>query len=194
MAIAIHPAVDGGATPGDPAFAGGRLHCRCARDRVEVSVAAQSANNHLCGCSKCWKPEGAVFSMIAVVPRDKLEVTANAQKLAVVDASALVQRHACTSCGVHMFGRIEDRDHPFHGLDFVHTELSDAPGWSAPEFAAFVSSVIECGTPPSQMAAIRARLGELGLEPYDALSPAIMDLLAAHAARRKGTFHEAAAA
>ncbi|GLO49931.1 Glutathione-dependent formaldehyde-activating enzyme [compost metagenome] len=57
-------------------------------------------------------------------------------------------------------------------------------------FAAFVSSVIESGTPPAQMAAIRERLRELGLEPYDCLSPPLMDALAVHAAKQKGTYRE----
>ena len=81
--------------------------------------------------------------MVAVVPRDNLQVTANADKLQVVDPSAAIQRHACKECGVHMYGRIENTAHPFYGLDFIHTELSDQKGWSAPEFAAFVSSIIE---------------------------------------------------
>ena len=85
-----------------------------------------------------------------------------------------------------MFGRIENKDHPFYGLDFVHTELSDSRGWSSPEFAAFVSSIIESGTKPEQMGAVRARLKELKLEPYDCLSPALMDLIAANAAKAKG--------
>ncbi len=33
------------------------------------------------------------------------------------------------------------------------------------------SSVIEAGTKPDQMPAVRARLKELKLEPYDCLSP-----------------------
>ena len=33
----------------------------------------------------------------------------------------------------------------------------------------------------------RARLEELGLEPYDCLSPPLMDLLATDAAKKKGT-------
>ena len=49
-----------------------------------------------------------------------------------------------------MFGRIENKNHPFYGLDFVHTELSSEEGWAAPEFAAFVSSIIESGFPPSR--------------------------------------------
>ncbi len=36
------------------------------------------------------------------------------------------------------------------------------------------------------MAAIRARLKELKLEPYDCLSPALMDLIATHTAKSKG--------
>jgi S-(hydroxymethyl)glutathione synthase len=186
-AVSIHPAVDHGVKPGDDGFAGGTLQCHCAQDKVEVKVDAQSAHNHACGCTRCWKPEGATFSVVAVVPRDKLGVTAHAEKLAVVDDKAAIQRHACKDCGVHMYGRIEDRDHPFHGLDFIHTELSPQAGWSAPGFAAFVSSIIEAGTPPSRMDAIRGRLRELGLEPYDCLSPTLMDAISTHVARAKGT-------
>jgi S-(hydroxymethyl)glutathione synthase len=43
-----------------------------------------------------------------------------------------------------------------------------------------VSSVIESGVNPSEMGAIRSRLRELGLEPYDCLSPALMDAIATH--------------
>jgi S-(hydroxymethyl)glutathione synthase len=124
--------------------------------------------------------------MVAVVPRDKLSVTKNADKLKVVDSSATIQRHACKDCGVHMYGRIENQKHPFYGLDFVHTELSKEQGWSAPEFAAFVSSIIESGAPPSEMGAVRSRLKELGLEPYDCLSPPLMDAIATHIAKQSG--------
>jgi S-(hydroxymethyl)glutathione synthase len=128
-----------------------------------------------------------MFSVVAVVARDNLSVTANPQKLRIVDASAAIQRHACTGCGVHMFGRIENKAHPFHGLDFVHVELSRDEGWAAPEFAAFVSSIIEAGAAkPEQMGAVRARLRELKLEPYDCLSPPLMDAIAAHTAKAKG--------
>jgi S-(hydroxymethyl)glutathione synthase len=124
---------------------------------------------------------------VAVVGRDKLSVTANGQKLKVVDAGAAIQRHACTGCGVHMFGRIENKNHPFYGFDFVHVELSKDKGWAAPDFAAFVSSAIETGAAkPEQMGGVRARLKELGLEPYDCLSPALMDAIATHAAKAKG--------
>ena len=181
--ISIHPAVDNGVKAGSPNFAGGVLHCKCASNPVEVSITSQSAHNHVCGCTKCWKPEGALFSQVAVVPRDNLRVTKNADRLKIVDTNAAIQRYACPQCGVHMYGRIENTKHPFYGFDFVHTELSDEEGWSVPEFAAFVSSIIESGTSPGQMPAIRARLKELHLEPYDCLSPALMDAIATHAAK-----------
>ena len=186
MAKLIHPSVDNGVKPGSPNFAGGTLTCKCASNPVEVTIKSQTAHNHVCGCTKCWKPAGALFSMVAVVSRDKLSVTKNADKLKVVDPSATIQRHACKDCGVHMYGRIENTKHPFYGLDFVHTELSKEQGWSAPEFAAFVSSIIESGAPPSEMGAVRSRLKELGLEPYDCLSPPLMDAIATHVAKASG--------
>ena len=39
---------------------------------------------------------------------------------------------------------------------------------------------------PSEMDGIRSRLKELGLEPYDCLSPALMDLIATHVAKASG--------
>jgi S-(hydroxymethyl)glutathione synthase len=186
MAVSIHPAVDKGVKAGKKDFAGGTLKCKCAQNPVEVKIKAQSAFNHVCGCTKCWKPEGATFSQVAVVGRDSLSVAANANKLKIVDTSAPIQRYACTGCGVHMYGRIENKAHPFYGFDFIHTELSKDEGWSAPEFAAFVSSIIESGTKPDQMGAVRSRLKELGLEPYDCLSPGLMDAIATHTAKAKG--------
>jgi S-(hydroxymethyl)glutathione synthase len=184
--VSIHPAVDNGVQPGSPSFAGGTLRCKCASNPVELSIASQSAYNHVCGCTKCWKPAGAVFSQVAVVGRDKLRVTKNADRLKIVDSNAAIQRYACTGCGVHMYGRIENSKHPFYGFDFIHTELSPEQGWSPPEFAAFVSSIIESGYPPAQMPAVRSRLKELGLEPYDCLSPGLMDAIATHLAKASG--------
>jgi S-(hydroxymethyl)glutathione synthase len=85
-----------------------------------------------------------------------------------------------------MYGRIENQGHPFYGLDFVHSELSNEQGWSAPEFAAFVSSIIEAGYDPSKMGAVRSRLKGLGLEPYDCLSPPLMDAIATHIGKASG--------
>ena len=186
MSVGIHPAVDGGVKKGSSSFSGGTLKCQCAEAPVAVTIKGDVAFNHVCGCTKCWKPKGAAFSLVAVVPRDKLTLGANAQKLKVVDAAAPIQRHTCSACGVHMYGRIENKGHPIYGFDFIHPELLDANGWAAPEFAAFVSSAIESGTKPEQMGAVRARLRELKLEPYDCLSPALMDMIATHTAKAKG--------
>ena len=71
-----------------------------------------------------------------------------------------------------MYGRIENDRHPFlrAGLRSPGTFVGFS-GWAAPEFAAFVSSVIESGVSPDKMSAMRGRLKELKLEPYDCLSP-----------------------
>lgn len=90
-----------------------------------------------------------------------------------------------------MFGRIENKNHPFYGLDFFHVELSPDSGWAPPEFEAFVSSIIESGTPPSQLGAIRGRLKEVGLEPYDRLSPTLMDAVGMHLAKQSGVLKQA---
>jgi S-(hydroxymethyl)glutathione synthase len=184
--VSIHPSVDGGVKAGSDSFSGGTLTCKCTSAPVTVSLKGNVAHNHVCGCTKCWKPQGSVFSQIAVISKDNVSVTANANKLKVVDASAAIQRHACTGCGVHLYGRIENKGHPFFGLDFVHTELSKENGWAAPTFAAFVSSIIESGYKPEGMGDVRARLKELKLEPYDCLSPPLMDAIATHTAKAKG--------
>jgi len=190
-AIALHPSIDKGfPKSAKKGFAGGKLTCKCATDPVVVELSSQSAHNHACGCTKCWKPDGAIFSVVAVVPSDKVKVLQNGQKLKVVDPSALIQRHACTGCGAHLYGPVERAGHPFQGLTFVHTELSKEKGWSPPGFAAFVSSVIEGGVPPSKLPAIRKRLKQLGLEPYDCLSPGLMDYLATEAAKKSGAYRE----
>src|SRR5260370_21484491 len=124
--------------------------------------------------------------MIAVVSKDRVKVTQNADKLAVVDPSKTILRHACKVCGGHMYGRIENNKHAFYGLDFVHPELSTETGWAAPGFAAFVSSIIEAGPNPANMGAVRSPLKELGPEPYDCLNPPLMDAIATNAAKPAG--------
>lgn len=185
MAPSLHPLVDNGITKGSPSFSGGKLHCHCTSSPVEVTLTSNVVHNHACGCSKCWKPAGALFSMVAVVPVANLSVTANGDKLSIVDESATIQRHACKDCGVYLYGRIE-KDHAFKGLDFVHVELFDEKGWQEPQFAAFVSSIIENGFDPSGIDDVRARFKALGLETYDGLSPPLMDDIATWTAKKNG--------
>jgi hypothetical protein len=126
--VKIHPSVDNGLQPASANFAGGTLTCHCSDKQVAISIKGQSAHNHVCGCTKCWKPKGALFSQVAVVPRDNLSVKANGDKLAI----------------------------------------------------------IESGARPENMSAVRARLKELKLEPYDCLSPPLMDAIATHSAKAAG--------
>jgi S-(hydroxymethyl)glutathione synthase len=189
MAISLHPSIDNGIKPGAKDFAGGTLTCKCATNPVTVSLKGNVAFNHACGCTKCWKPEGATFSVVAVTSHDNITVLENGDKLEIVDPNALIRRHACKECGVHMYGPVE-REHAFQGLDFIHPERFEESGWPEPTFAAFVSSIIEAGTKPSDMDAIRARLRELGLEPYDCLSPALMDYIASWVAKKSGVLKD----
>jgi len=188
--VAIHPSIDNGIKAALPGFAGGTLVCKCADNKVTVTINSQSAYNHACGCTKCWKPEGALFSVVAVAGRDKVSVTANGDKLKVVDPNAAIKRYACSGCGVHMYGRIDNTGHPLYGFDFFHTELSPQQGWSAPEFAAFVSSIIESGANPDQMGDVRATLRQAGLEPYDCLAPGLMDFIATQLAKASGKLNK----
>ncbi|WP_339671449.1 hypothetical protein [Dasania marina] len=82
-----------------------------------------------------------------------------------------------------MYGRIENKGHPFYSLYFVYTELSTKDGWPPEEFSAFVSSIIEAGFNPEDISGVRGRLKELSLEPYDRLSSALVDTIATHIAK-----------
>lgn len=189
MTRLLHPAIQNGLHKGSPTFAGGVLTCRCRENPVKVEIAGGIAHNHACGCTKCWKPDGAAFSIVAVAPTETVTVVANGDKLAVVDATALIQRYACAACGTHMHGPVE-RDHAFKGLTFFHPELFGSRDWPEPGFAAFVSSVIEGGVNPDEMDGIRSALKGVGLEPYDCLSPALMDYLATWTAKRTGVLQD----
>ncbi len=132
----------------------------------------------------------ATFSLVAVLSRDKVSVTANGQKLKIVDANAAIQRHACTGCECAYTGRIENKAHPFYGF-----RLHAAPGVAgdqrlgSSEFAAFVSSIIkDPARRPDAMAGVRARLEELKLEPYRLFNRLRSWIsIATHTAKAKGT-------
>ena len=108
--VSIHPAIDHGIGPdGAASFGGGTLQCKCADRKVAVSIKGQSAYNHVCGCTKCWKPVGALFSMVAAVSRDNVSVTANQDKLTEKDLIEHAQKlnldkaifEACLKGGKH---------------------------------------------------------------------------------------------
>ncbi len=189
MVFSIHPAVDSGIKAGPDKTGlwgylnnqpkpGGTLSCKCANNPVVLKVTVQALHNHLCGCTQCWKPEGALFSQVAVVPRDKLSVIKNAEKLKILDENAPIQRHVCKDCGTHKFGRVEDESHHFYGLDFIHVELSKDAGWPPIQFAGFVPSIVDSGTDPAELDEVRKQIRVLGLEPYDEFSPQLNDFIA----------------
>ena len=181
----LHPNLKNGLHKGNPNFSGGTLVCKCKTNPVKVKISKGIAHNHACGCTKCWKPEGALFSIVAVAPTESVKVTDQEQKLKVVDSSALILRHACKDCGTHMHGPVE-KDHAFKGLSFIHPELFENKEWPEPGFAAFVSSIIESGVNPEDMNGIRSELQKIGLQTYDCLSPALMDFLATWTAKKNG--------
>ena len=90
MAVAIHPSVDNGLKPAAAGFAGGTLVCKCTSNPVKVQIDSQVLHNHACGCTKCWKPAGAQFSVVGVVPKDKVKVVENGNKLKIVDDKATI--------------------------------------------------------------------------------------------------------
>lgn len=175
--LALHPSID---NPDIDVPETSMLQCLCDSDRVEVSLSAPIVHNHLCGCSKCWKPKGALLAQTAVVAADAAAIISGEGKVTVVDASQSIKRHACTDCGTHMMGTVEDPEHHFYGLTFVHPELATRPAAGKPEFAGFVSSIIETGTSASAMEAVRHKLGQHWIPAFDGFSPEIMDIIAYH--------------
>jgi len=175
--VSLHPAID---AEDREAASTATLRCHCSNDPVEVTLEAPIAHNHLCGCSRCWKPQGALLAQTAVVASDAARVTAAEHKLAAVDPDAAIVRFACEACGAHMLGVVEQPEHHFYGLTFVHPELSIEPAFGRPEFAGFVSSIIENGESASISEAVHRALHEAGIPAYDAFSPEIMDIIAYH--------------
>ena len=109
-----------------------RSVCKCSDQPVKVGIKGDVAHNHACGCTKCWKPAGRDLLGGRRGAARERHGAENGDKLQIVDASAAIQRYACKACGMHMYGRIENKDHPFYGLDFVHPELFQERGSAAP--------------------------------------------------------------
>src|SRR5204862_7592086 len=102
MTVHIHPSIDSGVKKGTGSFAGGTLVWKCKDKPVKIGIKGDVAHNHACGCTKCWKPDGATLSVVAVVPRENVTVLVNGDKLSIVAASGAIHRYACEACGLHM--------------------------------------------------------------------------------------------
>ena len=59
MATKIHRAVDDGVKPERPTLPADPISSR-GPSPVTVTLKGNTAFNHVCGCTKCWKPEEAL--------------------------------------------------------------------------------------------------------------------------------------
>jgi len=84
-----------------------------------------------------------------------------------------------------MYGRIENKAHPFHGLDFIHVGCRRRAAGKSSRFAAFVPRSSSRARSRSDGRRARALEGASGLEPYDCLSPGLMDLIATNTAKAR---------
>ena len=156
-AVSIHPSVDGGVeSRARKTSPGGSWRGGYADEPSDWQLIPNPPTTTY-ELRQMLEPAGASFSIIAVVPRDKLAVTAKADKLKIVDAvprsSAMHARTAeFTFTAVSRMRSIRFM------ARVIHTELSPDTGWSEPTFAAFVSSIIESGADPANQGAVRSRL------------------------------------
>ncbi len=130
MAVYIHPSIDNGIKTGDRELCGRHAGLQMRANPVEVTVASQ----------RRAQPRLRLHEVLEAARRELLGRRRRAERQGhrsrrtptssrSSTRSATIQRHACTGCGVHMYGRIENTKHPFYGLDFIHTELSPQTGW-----------------------------------------------------------------
>ena len=164
--VSIHPAVDNGVKAGSPSFAGGTLQCKCASNPVEVKVTAQSAHNHVCGCTKCWKPAGALFSWWpwCRATRSASPRTPTGSRPSTPCDHPTPRLHRLRR---YMYGRIENTKHPMGSISSTPSCRRIRVVGSRVRRLRVLDHQI--GAPPDQMGAVRSRLKELRLEPYDCL-------------------------
>ena len=86
-----------------------------------------------------------------------------------------------------MYGRIENKDHPFFGLDFIHTELSNDQGWVRAGVRGIRFVDHRVGRRSGEHGSGQGAAEGTRLEPYDCLSPPLMDAIATHTAKASGT-------
>jgi len=183
MAVKIHPDVDNGVKPGTaspaaPSRASARPNrspsASAAMWPITTSVAAPSVE---AGRRRVRADRSDRQGQV------KVTATSRSSRLwtprppfSVTPARAVA--HTCMVVS-------RTKNHPFYGLDFVHTELSKK--------AAGPLRLSQRRCPPSSSPATSrrawvrsaARLKELKLEPYDCLSPPLMDAIATHTPRQR---------
>ena len=181
--ISIHPAVDNGVKPGSPSFAGGTLLCKCASNPVEVTITprpptitcadARSAGSLRARCSRKSRSCRATSSMSARTPTGSRSWTPTPRSSGM---PARLAAFTCTAASrtpsIRSTGSISSTP------SFRRTRAGRPP--NSPRSS---PPIIESGARRIRCGAVRARLKELRLEPYDCLSPALMDAIATHVAK-----------
>ena len=115
----------------------GSCHCGAVAFTVDDDLPSGAM---ACNCSHCQRKG----FLLTFVPAARFTLRHGEDSLTTYTFNKHQVRHRfCKVCGTHMYGRIENKGHPFYGLDFIHPELFQEGGWAAPGFAAFVSSIIE---------------------------------------------------
>ena len=190
--IAIHPAVDKGIKPAAKDFAGGTLRCLCASDPVEVVITGQCAAQPRLRLHEVLEAEGGAVR--AGRGRATRQGQGDEERRQAEDRripNALIVRHACRGCGVHMQGPVVRENHPFTGLVFIHTELSKEQGWAPPD----VRGVRVVDHRIGHASPIRWRRSARGstswaCRPTTACRPALMDYIATYTAKASGVLKD----
>jgi S-(hydroxymethyl)glutathione synthase len=106
-----------------------------------------------------------------------------AEKLTIIDASTTIQHHACSACGVPMFGRIENSSYPLYGLKLC------TPNCQPPAAGRHHSSPPLCRPSLSRMpiprTCLRCARASRNWGWNHCLSPTLMDAIATHMAKSK---------
>jgi len=103
--------------------------CLCGKVTVELSVEPLAVS--LCHCVNCQKTSGSAFSVIALVPRDKIRFSGEVGVFHDVgDSGSSFERRFCTGCGspVESYSaRLAEM-----GITIVKASLFDDTSWLSP--------------------------------------------------------------
>ncbi len=160
-----------------------------ANARTGLSKSASRAMSHTtmpAGAPNAGSPKAQRSRSLLSFPSSSVTVLENGDKLKV-DRCIRDNSAACLHRLRHPHVRPHREQEPSVLRPRLHSSRTVRGGRlrGTRQFAAFVSSVIESGVDPNEMGGIRARLKEIGLEPYDCLSPALMDAIASHTAKAR---------
>ena len=185
-AVSIHPSVDNGIKPGATDFAGGtlRLQVRERPGRRSRSTRRPRTTTRA-AARKCWKPEGA-----AVLGRRRRAARQGERHRERGQAQGRRRQRHDPAPRLHRLRRAHVRPHREQEAPVLRPGLRPHRAVAATRLVGAARSPRSCRRSSSpaptrrKMGDVRGRLRELGLEPYDCLSPPLMDALATRRAAR----------